>query len=203
MYKVKETIIVEGVYDKIKLSRFIDAVIITTGGFRVFADERILKSIKELANTTGVVILTDSDSAGFKIRNYIKQALPKDKVKHAYVPDIHGKEKRKREAGKEGLLGVEGIKDEIILDALKKAGCTIDGNADSPKSGRELTKADFYKAGLAGGAGSKEKRNAVAASLGIPMKISANMLLDILNRLLNYEEFCEIVQNAEETMEEV
>ncbi|MBQ8301743.1 MAG: DUF4093 domain-containing protein [Clostridia bacterium] len=198
MYKVKETIVVEGVYDKIKLSRFIDAVIIVTNGFRVFSDGRILESIKKMAQETGIVILTDSDSAGFKIRNYIKQSLPQDAVKHAYVPDVHGKEKRKREPGKEGLLGVEGIKDDIILDALKKAGCWVDGNAEAPKEGREITKADLYRAGLSGGVGSHEKRIKLAASLGIPMKISANMLLDILNRLLDYDEFCEIIQNINE-----
>lgn len=198
MYKIKETIVVEGVYDKIKLSRFIDAVIIVTNGFRVFSDERILKSIKKMAEETGIVILTDSDSAGFKIRNYIKQSIPENQVKHAYVPDVRGKEKRKREPGKEGLLGVEGIKDDIILSALKNAGCTIDGNAKSPKTGRAITKADLYKAGLSGGLGSHEKRNALAAALGIPMKISANMLLDILNRLLDYDEFCEIIQNVNE-----
>lgn len=200
MYKIKETIVVEGIYDKIKLSRFVDGVIIVTNGFRVFSDERILESIKKMAQETGIVMLTDSDSAGFKIRNYIKQSLPPETVKHAYVPDVKGKEKRKREAGKEGLLGVEGIKDDIILDALKKAGCTIDGNAKTPKEGREITKADLYKAGLSGGVGSHEKRTALAASLGIPMKISANMLLDILNRLFNYDEFCEIVQNINEEM---
>ena len=183
MYKVKETIVVEGIYDKIKLSRFIDAVIIVTNGFCVFSDDRILESIKKMADETGIVILTDSDSAGFKIRNYIKQSLPKEKVKHAYVPDVHGKEKRKREPGKEGLLGVEGIKDDIILDSL--------------------TKADLYKAGLSGGIGSGEKRNALAHSLGIPMKISANMLLDLLNRLLNYDEFCEIVQNIDDLKGEI
>ena len=198
MYKIKETIVVEGVYDKIKLSRFIDAVIIVTNGFRVFSDERILKSIKKMAEETGIVILTDSDSAGFKIRNYIKQSIPENQVKNAYVPDVHGKEKRKREPGKEGLLGVEGIKDDIILDALRNAGCTIDGNAQTPKMGRAITKADLYKAGLSGGANSHEKRSALAATLGIPMKISANMLLDILNRLLDYDEFCEIVQNLDE-----
>ena len=184
MYKVKETIVVEGIYDKIKLSRFIDAVIIVTNGFCVFSDDRILESIKKMADETGIVILTDSDSAGFKIRNYIKQSLPKEKVKHAYVPDVHGKEKRKREPGKEGLLGVEGIKDDIILDSLKKAGCTIDGSATAVKEGRE-------------------KRNALAHSLGIPMKISANMLLDMLNRLLNYDEFCEIVQNIDDLKGEI
>ena len=180
MYKVKETIVVEGIYDKIKLSRFIDAVIIVTNGFCVFSDDRILESIKKMADETGIVILTDSDSAGFKIRNYIKQSLPK-----------------------EGLLGVEGIKDDIILDSLKKAGCTIDGSATAVKEGREITKADLYKAGLSGGEGSGEKRNALAHSLGIPMKISANMLLDLLNRLLNYDEFCEIVQNIDDLKEEI
>ena len=203
MYKVKETIVVEGIYDKIKLSRFIDAVIIVTNGFCVFSDDRILESIKKMADETGIVILTDSDSAGFKIRNYIKQSLPKEKVKHAYVPDVYGKEKRKREPGKEGLLGVEGIKDDIILDSLKKAGCTIDGSATAVKEGREITKADLYKAGLSGGEGSGEKRNALGHSLGIPMKISANMLLDLLNRLLNYDEFCEIVQNIDDLKEEI
>lgn len=197
MYTVKETIIVEGVYDKIKLSRFIDAVIIATHGFSIFSDSRLLSSIKKMAQSTGIVILTDSDSAGFKIRNYIKQAVPSDTVKHAYVPDIHGKEKRKVKAGKEGLLGVEGMKEDVILDALRKAGCTIDGSLSEAKKGREITKADLYKAGLSGGEGSREKRNALALSLGIPMKISANMLLDVLNRLLNYSEFCEIIQSID------
>lgn len=198
MYKIKETIVVEGIYDKIKLSRFIDAVIIITNGFRVFSDDRIMKSVTKMARETGIVILTDSDSAGFKIRNYIKQSLPEGSVKHAYVPDVHGKEKRKREPGREGLIGVEGIKDDIIIDALRKAGCTIDGSSEAPGEGRKITKADLYKAGLSGGDGSRERRNMLASSLGIPMKISANMLLDILNRLLDYDEFCEIVQNIDE-----
>lgn len=194
MYKIKETIVVEGVYDKIKLSRFIDGVIITTNGFRVFSDSRILKSIRSMAEKTGIVILTDSDSAGFKIRNYIKQSMPEGSVKHAYVPDVRGKEKRKKEAGKEGLLGVEGIDDSVILSALRTAGCTIDGEADAPKTGRKITKADLYKEGLSGGEGSGAMRASLAGELGIPMKISANMMLDILNRLLSYDEFCEIVQ---------
>ncbi len=198
MYKIKETVIVEGIYDKIKLSRFLDAVIIVTNGFGVFRDRRILDSIKKMADETGIVILTDSDSAGFRIRAYIKQSVPKSKVKHAYIPETHGKEKRKSEAGKEGLIGVEGIKDEIILDALRKAGCVIDGSAAAPKEGRAITKTDLYKAGMSGGERSLEKRRMMAASLGIPMKISANMLLDILNRLVTYEEFCEIVQNINE-----
>lgn len=198
MYKIDEAIVVEGVYDKIKLSRFIDGVIIVTHGFCVFSDKRILETIKKMAQETGIVILTDSDSAGFKIRNYIKQSLSQGTVKHAYVPDVQGKEKRKKEPGKEGLLGVEGINDDIILNALREAGCTINGSAETPKAGRKITKVDLYKTGLSGGVASHAKRTALAASLGIPMKISANMLLDILNRLLDYDGFCEIVQNINE-----
>lgn len=190
MYRIKETIVVEGLYDKIKLSSFIDGIIIMTNGFRVFSDDRILQSIKKLALETGIVILTDSDMAGFKIRNYVKQALPPQCVKHAYIPDVKGKEKRKREPGKEGLLGVEGIDKTVILNSLITAGCTIDGTSTDDRVGRTITKADLYKLGLSGGEGSSEKRKALANLLGIPMKISSNMLLDLLNRLLDYEELC-------------
>lgn len=195
MYKIKETIIVEGVYDKIKLSRFIDGVIITTNGFSVFKSEALRKSIKTLAEKTGVVILTDSDSAGFQIRNYIKQSLPSDKVLHAYIPDVHGKEKRKQKPGKEGLMGVEGVDDDIIIDALKKAGCTLDGDKTTGQKGRKITKADMFRLGLSGGEKSREMRDMLSKELGLPAKISANMLLDVINRLLDYEELCEIVQN--------
>ncbi len=189
MYRVSETIIVEGVYDKIKLSRFIDAPVLVTGGFSVYRSEAMLETIRKLAKETGVVILTDSDSAGFRIRNYIKQSIKEGKVLHAYVPDIKGKEKRKTAPGKEGLLGVEGMSEEVIMDALIKAGATVDGSADEIKRAREITKADMMKAGLSGVGGSVELRRALSNELGIPMKISANMLLDVLNRLLDYDEF--------------
>lgn len=194
MYKIKETIIVEGVYDKIKLSRFIDGIIITTHGFSIFKNEALKDSIKKLADETGVVILTDSDSAGFKIRNYIKQMLPENKVMQAYIPDVYGKEKRKTAPGKEGLLGVEGINDDIIIDALRKAGCTLDGDKESLRVGRTVTKADMFRLGLSGVSESAKRRDALAKELGLPLKISANMLLDVINRLLTYEELCEIVQ---------
>lgn len=189
MYRVKETIIVEGIYDKIKISRFIDAPILVTGGFTVYHSKAMLETIRKLAVTTGVVILTDSDSAGFRIRNYIKQSIKEGTVLHAYVPDIHGKEKRKRVPGKEGLLGVEGMTEDVILDALIKSGVSIDGTKTEPKRARAITKADMMKVGLSGGAGSKELRARLCHELGIPMKISANMLLDMLNRLLDYDEF--------------
>lgn len=194
MYKIKETVIVEGVYDKIKLSRFLDGIIIETHGFSIFTDEKLKQSIKKLASETGVVILTDSDSAGFRIRNYIKQMLPEDSVLHAYIPDVQGKEKRKSAPGKEGLLGVEGINDDIIIDALKKAGCTLDGDKESPRAGRAVTKADMFRLGVSGGEGSAQRRDMLALELGLPHKISSNMLLEVVNRLLTYEELCEIVQ---------
>lgn len=189
MYKIKETIIVEGTYDKIKLSGFIDSVILTTNGFTVFKNGKLLESIKMFAKETGIVILTDADSAGFKIRNYIKQSITEGTVLHAYIPDVKGKEKRKRIPGKEGLLGVEGIDEETILTALKNAGCTVNGSKEEPKAVRAVTKADMFAAGLSGGSGSGERRKKMAEMLGIPSKISANMLLEVINRLLTYEEF--------------
>ncbi len=193
MYKVKETIIVEGVYDKIKLSGFLDAVIFVTGGFSVMNDRKKCETIKTLAEKTGLVILTDSDSAGFRIRNFIKQLVNEDCIRHAYVPDILGKEKRKASPGKEGLIGVEGMSEEVILDALRKSGCTIDGV--SQKSKKTISKTDLYMLGLSGGAKSSEKRTRLCAELGLPAKISANMLVDILNRLTGLEELREICED--------
>lgn len=195
MYQIKESIIVEGIYDKIKLSRFIDGVIFPTNGFRVFSDPSIMQTIRLLAEQTGIVILTDSDSAGFKIRNYIKQSLVPEQVKHAYIPDIKGKERRKTQAGKEGLLGVEGMKEDVILHALKQAGCQINGIQQEARASRAITKADFFAAGLSGKVNSADIRSLLARSIGIPSRISANMLLDCLNRLIDYNEFVQLVQN--------
>ena len=195
MIQVKEAIIVEGIYDKIKLSRFIDGVIFVTGGFSVIKDKKRMTTIKSLAEKTGIVILTDSDTAGFKIRNFIKQNIPKADVKHAYIPEILGKEKRKKVAGKEGLLGVEGMREDVILDALKKAGCEIEGVVAEKKQEREITKADMYMLGLSGGEGSAQLRKILEREIGIPSKISANMLLDVLNRLFSLEELTELVES--------
>lgn len=195
MYKIDEMIIVEGLYDKIKLSQIVDAVIFVTNGFSVFTNKNMQNTIKTLGEKTGIVILTDSDAAGFKIRNFVKQLLPEDKVKHAYIPDVEGKEKRKREAGKEGLLGVEGMKSEIIIDALKKSGCTVNGAESEENHARTITKADMYAAGLTGGENSRLLRSRLTDSLNLPYKISSNMLLKVLNRLFDYDEFCELVQN--------
>ena len=197
MYKIEETIIVEGLYDKIKLSQLVDGVIFVTNGFTVFTNEDMQNTIKELGSRTGIVILTDSDSAGFRIRNFVKQLLPPEKVKHAYIPTVAGKEKRKREPGKEGILGVEGVRNEVIIEALKKSGCKIDGQRTDKRAARPITKADMYAAGLSGGENSRERRIRLSQSLNLPYKISSNMLLSVLNRLFDYDEFCELVQNID------
>lgn len=198
MFTIKETIIVEGIYDKIKLSGFIDSLIIMTDGYSVFNNKNLQKSIKTLAENTGIVILTDSDGAGIKIRNFVKQLCPKEQVKHAYVPEIAGKERRKRIAGKAGLLGVEGISDEIIISALKESGCTINGSSQEQKKAQSITKADFYTLGLSGKDESSDLRRKLALALGLPSKLSSNMLLDVVNRLLTPQELAILLENIKE-----
>lgn len=197
MHTIKEAVIVEGNYDKIKLSGFFDGIIITTHGFAVYTNDDFVKTIQELAKKTGIVIFTDSDSAGMRIRNFIKQKITDGEVKHAYIPDIRGKERRKREASKEGLLGVEGMTEEIIIKALRDAGCEIDDEVSDAKTS-QITKADLYMLGLSGGSESSELRRKLSAEINIPARISANMLLDVLNRLYTYDELVEIVQRIKE-----
>ena len=197
MHTIKEAVIVEGNYDKIKLSGFLDGIIITTHGFAVYTNDDFVKTIQELAKKTGIVIFTDSDSAGMRIRNFIKQKITDGEVKHAYIPDIKGKERRKREASKEGLLGVEGMTEEIIIKALRDAGCEIDDEVSNAKTS-QITKADLYMLGLSGGSESSELRRKLSAEINIPARISANMLLDVLNRLYTYDELVEIVQRIKE-----
>lgn len=193
MYRVKEAIIVEGAYDKIKLSGFIDGVIFTTGGFTIFKNKKMQASVRSLAEKCGIVILSDSDFAGIKIRNFIKQLAPGAKILHAYVPELIGKEKRKKKPSSEGILGVEGMSEEIILDALRKSGATIDGSKETPKQVYPVTKADFFRAGLSGGANSSALRAALARELSLPSKLSANMLLDVINSCLTRDEFDELI----------
>ena len=197
MHTIKEAVIVEGNYDKIKLSGFLDGIIITTHGFAVYTNDDFVKTIQELAKKTGIVIFTDSDSAGMRIRNFIKQKITDGEVKHAYIPDIKGKERRKREASKEGLLGVEGMTEEIIIKPLRDAGCEIDDEVSNAKTS-QITKADLYMLGLSGGSESSELRRKLSAEINIPARISANMLLDVLNRLYTYDELVEIVQRIKE-----
>lgn len=188
MVKIKETIVVEGIYDKKTLLQFLDANIIRTDGFRIYKDKQMVSLLKKMADTTGVIILTDSDSAGFRIRNFIKNQLQGKNVKHAYIPDIKGKEKRKHEFSKEGMLGVEGIEKNIILLALQRAGATMDDSAEKEETPSSFTKADLFRAGLYGQDNSRQKRDIFLEKLGLPKHISVAMLLDVLNTLYRKEE---------------
>ena len=188
MRQIKEVIVVEGRYDKNTLSQIVDATVVTVGGFSVFNDKEKLAFLRRLANERGLIVLTDSDGAGFVIRNHLKGALPKDKVKQAYIPDVMGKERRKRHAGKEGKLGVEGMKPEVLLEVLRKAGATfLDEETDAPVQKEPLTKADLFELGLTGGTDSSEKRQALLKKLGLPSKLTANGLLEALNLLYDRE----------------
>jgi ribonuclease M5 len=183
-----EAVIVEGKYDKIKLASIIDAVIIETGGFSIFSDREQLELIRKLAVSKGVIILTDSDGAGFKIRNFLGGALPKDRVRHVYIPDILGKERRKANPSKEGKLGVEGIPKEIIIKSLERAGVLF---RETSMPSHRITKLDLYEDGLTGGFESVSLRRRLLVKLGLPERLSANMLVDVLNAMMSYEEYKE------------
>lgn len=188
MRRIREVIVCEGRYDKNTLRQAVDAAVLTTGGFQVFRDRELLQLIRRCAAERGVILLTDSDGAGFVIRNYLKGALPKEQIKQAYIPDIYGKEKRKKTGGKEGKLGVEGMKPEVILAALERAGATfLDEKADCDEHA-PITKADMLEKGLVG-PGSSERRKALLKELSLPEYMSANALLEALNLLCTREEF--------------
>lgn len=188
MHSVKEAIVVEGRYDKNTLSQVVDAVIIETSGFGIFNDAQKQKLLRTMAQARGLVVLTDSDGAGFVIRNFIKGCVDPACVKHAYIPDVYGKERRKAAPSKEGKLGVEGMRPQVLLDALIRAGATVDARPAAESAAR-ITKADMYKCGLSGGTGSREKRAALIKRLDLPEKLSADALLDVLNAIMTREEF--------------
>ncbi len=185
MYNVSQAIVVEGKYDKIKLDQLVDAPIISTDGFGIFRDRELLALLRRLAEKRGLVVLTDPDAAGFRIRNYIKSAIPGESVIHAYIPDIYGKERRKAAPGKEGKLGVEGVPAECIIEALRRAGVLAE-TADAPH--QRLTKADMYELGLSGGPESASRRRELCKRLALPQRLSANALLEVLNALMTPEE---------------
>ena len=191
MVKIKEAILVEGRYDKNTLSQIVDAPILETAGFGIFKDKKQLALLRQVAEKRGLIVFTDSDGAGFVIRNHIKSAIPAKFLKHAYIPDIAGKERRKREAGKEGKLGVEGMTKDVILESLRRAGATIEGE-DTPVQ-RSITKQDMMELGLSGGAGSSEKRAALLKKLDLPEHMSTNALLQALNLLYSLEELKELL----------
>lgn len=195
MVKIKEAIVVEGRYDKNTLSQIVDAPILETSGFGIFKDKEQMALLRKIAQVRGLIVFTDSDGAGFVIRNHIKSAIPNQYLKHAYTPDILGKERRKAKAGKEGKLGVEGMTREIILDSLRRAGATIDENVTS-EAKEELTKADLMDLGLYG-PGSNEKRLQLIKHLGFPEKMSNNAFLQAINLLYGRAELTKIMQTLE------
>ena len=186
MVKIREAIVVEGRYDKNTLSQIVDAPILETEGFGIMKNRQQLALLRRVAQTRGLIVFTDSDGAGFVIRNYLKGAIDPKYVKHAYIPDIPGKEKRKAAPGKEGKLGVEGMRPEIILEALRRAGATFEAEASrSPSAG--ITKQDLMELGLSGGQGSQEKRRMLLKKLHFPEHMSSNAMLQALNLLLTPE----------------
>ena len=188
MIRIREAIIVEGRYDKNTLAQIVDAPILETSGFGIFHNRQRLALLRRLAETRGIIVLTDSDGAGFVIRNYLRGAIDPLQVKHAYIPDVAGKERRKRTASKEGKLGVEGMRPDVLLEALRRAAATIEGE-ETPAAGARITKADLYAAGLTGGADSKAARQRLLAQLDLPEHLSTNALLEVLNALMTREEF--------------
>ena len=202
MKKVREVIVVEGRYDKNTLSQVVDATIVTLGGFSVFNDREKLAFLRRLAEQRGLIVLTDSDGAGFVIRNYLKGALPKDQVKQAYIPDIHGKERRKRAPGKEGKLGVEGMKPAVLLDALRRAGATFEDGETAGSGGDPITKADLFALGLTGGPDSAAKRRALLKELDLPEHLTPNAMLEALNLLYSRAEFLARAEGAQGSPEE-
>ena len=195
MIKIKEAIVVEGRYDKNTLCQIVDAPILETSGFGIFKDKKQMDLLRKVAKVRGLIVFTDADGAGFVIRNHIKSAIPGQYLKHAYTPDIMGKERRKASPGKEGKLGVEGMRPEVIIDALSKAGATIEGE-DVP-SCQQITKQDLMELGLSGGADASVKRLALLKKLDLPEHMSANAMLQALNLLYSLEELTEIIGQLE------
>ena len=186
MIKIKEAIVVEGRYDKNTLSQIVDAPIIETSGFGIMNDKAQLAFLRKGAQKRGLIVLTDSDGAGFVIRNYLKSAIPASQLKHAYIPDIYGKERRKAAPGKEGKLGVEGMTPEVIVECLRRAGATIEGA--NQIENHQITKQDMMALGLSGTADSKARRLALMKKLDLPAHMSSNALLQALNLLCSLEE---------------
>lgn len=187
--KLRQAIVVEGKYDQNTLRQLVDTAIFTTNGFTDMKNPALLRLLCQAAQTTGLVILTDSDGAGFLIRNTLKSALPETGVLHAYIPDLPGKEKRKTAPGKEGLLGVEGMTPEILLKALRNAGAEFADGSTPPPAREPITKQDLFALGLSGGPESAKKRAALLKALSLPAHMSANALLQALNVLFSREEF--------------
>ncbi|MBR2338600.1 MAG: DUF4093 domain-containing protein [Clostridia bacterium] len=186
---IREAIAVEGKYDTIRLRSVVNATIVETGGFSLFRDKEKMNLLRELAKKRGLIVLTDSDAAGFVIRDHISGALPKEQVRHAYVPEIAGKERRKAAPSAEGLLGVEGIDGEVLLQALLRAGATVEDGEAPSISPPFLTKARLYEDGLTGQQDSAARREDLLMRLGLPRRLSANRMIEVLNAILAEEDY--------------
>ena len=195
MVRIQEAILVEGRYDKNTLSQIVDAAIFETSGFGIFKNKAQMSLLRRVAEKQGLIVFTDSDGAGFVIRNHIKSAIPGKYLKHAYIPDIPGKERRKAAPGKEGKLGVEGMTPEVILKALRDCGATMDGEDKAPRE--HITKQDFMELGLSGGKDSSRKRQALIKRLDLPEHISSNALLQAVNLLCSKEELASILEEVD------
>ncbi len=191
MRRVREVIVVEGRYDKNALKQTVEATVVETRGFGVFNDRERLALLRRLAGQRGLILLTDGDGAGFVIRNFLKGAIPKKQLKHAYIPDMYGKERRKATPGREGKLGVEGMSPEVLLEALERAGATFE-DGEAIQSRQPITKADFYELGLTGGPDSAARRSALLRKLDLPERMTANALLEAVNLLYSREELLKL-----------
>lgn len=200
MIRIREAIIVEGRYDKNTLSQIVDAPILETAGFGIFKDKQQMKLLRQVAEKRGLIVFTDSDGAGFVIRNHIKSAIDGKYLKHAYIPDIPGKERRKSAPGKEGKLGVEGMTPQIILNALRRAGATMDGEAVTTLS--RITKQDMMELGLSGSKDSSSLRGMLLRKLDLPEYMSANAMLQALNLLYSKEEISQLVMDLKSSFTE-
>ena len=200
MIRIREAIVVEGRYDKNTLSQIVDAPILETAGFGIFKDKQQMKLLRQVAEKRGLIVFTDSDGAGFVIRNHIKSAIDGKYLKHAYIPDIPGKERRKSAPGKEGKLGVEGMTPQIILNALRRAGATMDGEAVTTLS--RITKQDMMELGLSGGKDSSSLRGMLLRKLDLPEHMSANAMLQALNLLYSKEEISQLVMDLKSSFTE-
>ena len=195
MIKIKEAIVVEGRYDKNTLSQIVDAPILETSGFGIFKDKQQLAFLRKVAQQRGLIVFTDSDGAGFVIRNHLKSTIEPKYLKHAYIPDIYGKERRKATAGKEGKLGVEGMRPDVILEALRRAGATFADEAINER--QSITKQDLAELGLSGGKDSSFRRKVLLKKLDLPEHMSANALLQALNLLYTIDDLRLLVQSGE------
>ncbi len=189
MIRVTEAIIVEGKYDKIRLSSLVEGLILTTEGFRIFKDKEKMELLRSLARTRGLLILTDSDAAGFLIRHHLTGSIDNNYIKHCYIPDVFGKERRKEKPSAEGKLGVEGMSTKRLLRALQNAGVTVEQEGDEPPAMAAVTKLDLYEAGLSGRPDSSARRKQFLRFLGLPEHLSTSAMADILSAMMSFEEY--------------